>query len=290
MPFGNGIDSDCVAEACEYMRLTTAHYITPVCRGIDDDHGENYGSATFVTLRGRPYLLTNEHVPRMGLGHRLAHFVGEQQLAAVITFPFVCEPAPLDAAIARILPESLANGDRQVVPTEMIDTAFSPFAGEIMFVHGYPGDFGQFWQMVGTLRARSFPFATDLIPLPDLPGLDPEMHVAVSYPVNVHRTDGSVAFTPNPGGLSGSALWDTKYVAAGVNEWVPAGARIAAIIFGYVDNPRCLLAVKIEHVRRFILETLRHEAAYFRSIEKHSIPRDALSDWLWAEQLISGIE
>lgn len=289
MPFADGIDGDDVAEACEYMRHTIEPYITPVCRGIDDDRGENHGSATLVALRGRPYLLTNDHVPRLGIGHRLSHFVGQQDLAAAITFPFVGSPAPVDAAIARVRPETFANGDRQVVPAEMIDEMFSPAPGEIMFVHGYPADFGQFWQMVGTLRAKSFPFATDLIPLPDRPGLNPEMHVALSYPVNVHRTDGSVAFTPNPEGLSGSALWDTKYVAAGANEWVPAGARIAGLIFGFVGNPRCLLAVKIEHVRRFLVDALRHEAAYFRSVEERTVPRDALSDWLWAEELITGI-
>ena len=67
-------------------------------------------------------------------------------------------------------------------------------------------------------------------------------------------------------------------------------ARIAALIFGHRAEDNILLAVKISRVREFLVDALRHEAAYYRSLERNTPPWDALSDWLWAEKLISDIE
>jgi hypothetical protein len=75
-----------------------------------------------------------------------------------------------------------------------------------------------------------------------------------------------------------------------MGEWAPANARIAALIFGHHAPSQSLLAVKIEYVREFLLDVIRHEAAYYRSRERQTQPWDMLSDWLWAEQTITGIE
>jgi hypothetical protein len=130
--------------------------------------------------------------------------------------------------------------------------------------------------------------------------VDPLKHVAIRYALYAFGANGEPVQLPHPEGLSGSVLWDTKYVATGENDWGPVDARTAALIFGYYEDHanlfgqgaanRTLLAVKIEYVREFLLDALRHEAAYYRSLERGTAPEDALSDWLWAEQQITGID
>ena len=52
---------------------------------------------------------------------------------------------------------------------------------------------------------------------------------------------------PSPDGLSGSFLWDTKYVACGGQNWDPTLAKVAGVIIGYEDAR--LIAVKVELAR-----------------------------------------
>jgi len=133
--------------------------------------------------------------------------------------PFIAAPARLMRRLPASFPQRLqTETDRLILRGCSMRRSRLSLARSCSCT-GIRGDFGQFWSTVGTLCERSFHFTPDLIPIPDVPGLDPEMHVALSDPVNVHRTDGSVALTPNAGWLSGSAIWDTKYVAAGTNEW-----------------------------------------------------------------------
>jgi hypothetical protein len=288
MPYAPGIDGDAVAEVHAHMRLMTYPFITPISRQAVAGIGELHGSGTFVALRGRPYILTNEHVVRLGVGFRLAHFVGGGRFVSPIDFPFIAAPAPIDAAIARVLPEALVGGNRSVLPTSSIDERFRAVDGEVMFVNGFPVALEAF--DAGTLEAHATPLTVDLIDLPNRHDLDPAKHVAVRYPVGGHQLGGGAGLLPDPAGLSGSALWDTKYVASGANEWVPADAKVAGLIFGYLPNPSCLLATKIEVVREFLLDALRHEAAYYRYLETLDHPAGALSDWLWAEAETSDIE
>ena len=288
MPYAPSIDGDCIEEAHAYMRLTTYPFITPISRQAIAGIGELHGTGTFVELRGRPYILTNEHVVRLGEGFQLSHFVGGGRFVSSIDFPFLAAPFPIDAAIARVNPEVLVGGDRQVLPASSLDTTFFAVDGEIMFVNGYPVALEAF--DADTLRAHATPLSIDLIDLPPRHDLDPAKHIAVRYPVAGHQPGGQAGFLPEPVGLSGSALWDTKYVAAGTNEWVPGNAKVAGLIFGYNSDPSCLLATKIEVVRDFLLDALRHEAAYYRYLETLDHPTGALSDWLWAERQISEIE
>jgi len=287
MPYTPGIDADCIDEVHAHMQLTTYPFITPISRQAIAGIGELHGTGTFVELRGRPYILTNEHVVRLGVGFQLSHFVGGGRFVSNINFPFCAAPSPIDAAIARVNPEVLVGGDRQVLPASSLDTTFSPVDGEIMFVQGYPVNLEAF--DADTLRAHATPLTIDLIDLPIRHEIDPAKHIAVRYPIVGYQPGGQAAFLPDPVGLSGSALWDTKYVAAGANEWVPGNAKVAGLIFGYISNPSCLLATKIEVVREFLLDALRHEAAYYRYLETFDHPGGALSDWLWAEQEIAAI-
>jgi hypothetical protein len=235
MPYAAGIDGACLDECHAHMRLTTYPFITPICKQAIARIGELLGTGTFVELRGRPYILTCEHVVRQGVGFRLSHFIGGGRFTSSIDFPFMAAPSPIDAAIARVNPEVSVGGDREVLPASSLDRTFSPVEGELMFVNGYSCALEAF--DADTLRAHATPLTVDLIDLPLGDDLDPAKHIAVRYPVAACQPGGQTGFLPEPFGLSGSALWDTKYVAAGTDDWIPGNAKVVGLIFGYRSDP-----------------------------------------------------
>jgi hypothetical protein len=110
-------------------------------------------------------------------------------------------------------------------------------------------------------------FRVDYIELPMKPMLSQEMqstfshsrfdanlHIAVHYPrEGKSAADNSSVLLPMPNGMSGSAIWDTKYVAAleAGWKWSPAQAEICGIVWFFIGTPGpgVVLASKIEHVR-----------------------------------------
>jgi hypothetical protein len=133
--------------------------------------------------------------------------------------------------------------------------------------------------------ARTCPFATDLTDLPA--GFVPNMHFAITYPMKgVKDFHGKLASLPAPPGMSGSVVWDTKFVAMNGAGWDPSKSSVCGLIWAWDINKQCLIGTKIQFVRGVLLEHLRQEAAYFRSLRRREFPGDALSDWLWAERQI----
>jgi hypothetical protein len=272
------------------MRDHTIDFITPVSRALEHTYGEVEGSGTFVELRGTPYLLTNEHVARARMLYPLAHFLGNGELAARIVHPFQCITEPTDIAIARIDSEVLAMGTKRPAPTARIDFSFQPAGGEILFLHGFPGAQSHFSATYQGLLTRTFPYAVDVAPLPQ--GYDPDLYFALSYPAqgNVKTFEGRVTDLPNPEGLSGTVVWDTKVVANGAG-WTPEHAKVAGVVFGWNQQNHCLIATKTEIVCYFLLNALRREAAYFHwHLDRGEPLWDELTDWRWAEERVTGLE
>jgi hypothetical protein len=253
-----------------------------------ETYGEVVGSGAFLELRGQPYLLTNEHVARWRTQFRLAHFLNEGALAAAVVHPFRCVTEPEDVAVARIDADLLAHSTKRGVPATRIDQAFSAAEGEIVFIHGYPGVQSRFSALNQGVLARTCPYSTDLNTLPQ--GFDPNMHFAITYPTQgVQDFSGREAVLPNPSGMSGSLVWDTKYVSMDGRGWDPTRAKVCGLIWAWDINNHRLIGTKIDFVRAVLLEHLRLEAAYFRSLRREEYPGDYLSDWLWAEQAITDI-
>ena len=99
-----------------------------------------------------------------------------------------------------------------------------------------------------------------------IPKFDPTCHVLVEYPSEAPRP-GTIETSPliNPKGMSGSLLWDTKFVASGAdcNEWSADMSRVCGLLWdahpsehGDVDEPKVLSAIKIEHVVEAITRIL----------------------------------
>lgn len=285
MPFAPIVDADAVLRVGQAMRDHTAQFITPVCRSPVHTLAEVEGSGTYLELRGHSYILTNEHVAHAQLRYALAHFLNDGELAAAVVHPFRSVTAPEDIAVASIDADLLTNSTKRGVPAAQIDPVFQPAEGEILFIHGYPGVQGHISALNQGALARTFPFASDANTLP--PGFDSNLHFAITYPIQgVRDYQGREARLPVPGGMSGSLVWDTKFVALSGAEWDPSKAKACGLIWAWDVMHERLIGTKIEYVRRLLVEHLRMEAAYFRSLHRGESPGDALSDWLWAEQLI----
>jgi hypothetical protein len=114
---------------------------------------------------------------------------------------------------------------------------------------------------------------------------DSDKHVLVHFPSKAIQTpEEPLRALPNPKGMSGSLLWDTKFVASlsSGNAWSPNKAEVCGLLWGAHEKPEVTVATKIEHVRATLLHFLREEAAYFHSIERGWPSCDPLTDWIWA--------
>ncbi len=290
MPYAAHIDEGCIQEAGEYMRHYTHPFISPIAisTNAEDTEGEVFGSATFLRLLDKPYILTNEHVAKGSLEARLSFFQAGNRPAAAIVHPFQCVDKPIDAAVARIDEDLFATTGRQALPVGLIDERFRPEDGEILFIHGYPGIRSRWSALAGGILANTFPYATDQIPLPA--GYDAGLHFAMSFPDDIWDSRFRSLIRPNPRGLSGSVVWDTRYVAAGSGVWAPADARVCGLLWAYDERHQCLIATKIEAIRAFLLNAIQREAAFFHwLLDRQSVLWDAMTDWSWAEQRVPAL-
>jgi hypothetical protein len=289
------VTRDVLLRVAELLKWNTANYITPVCRNITNDEGELVGSATFVRLNGYPYLLTNEHVARARLQHTLSHFSGlDDRSVYRIIHPFYCLTYPTDAAFTRIDDLIEKKISRDFVSSACWETDYHPSDGEILFIHGYPGRNSHFSAIASGLLTRTLPFATPAVPLPPLPDkYDPDMHFAISFPRDIKMMDfnGRPADLPDPRGMSGSIVWDSRYVRLAKQDvqWCPQHAKPCGLIYAWEPDYDCLVGTKIQYVRAFLLQALRMEAAYFNWINRGKPENDALTDWIHAENIIETI-
>jgi hypothetical protein len=66
------------------------------------------------------------------------------------------------------------------------------------------------------------------------------------------------ASLPLPPGLSGSRLWNTRFVEAKMAKipWTPELALVTGVIWGWPSGLGCLIATRAEYLRSFLLEAL----------------------------------
>src|SRR5687768_4894743 len=96
--------------------------------------GRGWGTGNYASLRGKPYILTNEHVAiarsKFSLGHALRNLEDPDNKAFRIINPFQAVPHPVDAAITRIDEEVWALGQKSAIPSDRIAATYAPVPGE----------------------------------------------------------------------------------------------------------------------------------------------------------------
>lgn len=226
------------------------------CR--DEDHGRLVGSGTFFEHQDRFYILTARHVTneleqfdiqccsRSGL-----HGEGGDEPQILTSEPIVS--MNYDLAAIPIERSALDSTVRFINTTQFM--AASPRAsleeelrGDILFLHGYPGQTSQFFATWGELHSRTLPFTTFVNEDETTDEL-----LAVDFMHNNVRTleDGGSYRDVDPRGLSGCTLWKSNLSSYG-DEWCVSNARVAGVIFEWRGKTMVLDSVPAPKVLEFI--------------------------------------
>lgn len=254
------------ARVKDAMREWVKRFVTPISMSAEYGHGVSWGTGTYLKIADRHLLLTNNHViADVPEGGCLAHLPGPTDDYVAVVRPWCRVPYPIDVACTPI-PSFSSAGMKGAVPYELIESEYAPEQDEVLFWIGFPGFTADRHDAPTEARQRMTRFGSSL----DLPGLpmlsqvirnwngedeerfDPAVHVAVHYPSEARTAaDGPLTRLPNAKGMSGSLLWDTKYVESlrKSTSWSPNDARVCGLVWGVLDDPEVVLATKIEHVR-----------------------------------------
>lgn len=236
------------------MNRHTRPFVTPLTTS-DDDHVRLVGSGTYVTAHGQRLLLTCEHVARISpMEYR---FFGSDSVFRHPE-PFTSDPDPTDAAFARITDDAWSRAKHQAdavfyerfahqhsVATQTEPLFFRGFAGENAY-YGFDtheanaSGYCSQQKVVDELDSRIF----DIFWEPDNTTLS---HTSSAEAQKRMRFD-------DPGGFSGSLIWNTRYVEvsnAG-RQWNPAEAVVTGLLHRYDPKTKTLLALRIEHLRNWL--------------------------------------
>lgn len=242
-------------------------FAAPISMSEEDGSGTAWGSGTYFKGSNDTWILTAEHViSDVPTGGRLAHLpvdggdynaaFGKAEIAAW----------PIDAAGLPIYPDQrfLPPPSRITGPSTIADR-YSPVEEELLFIYGFPGYNVE--RNDPRLRDKLVVSRFNHLTIPGKPLLtqavitteniratnfDPTYHVAIHYPqAGTSASTGDVSPLPNAAGMSGCALWDTKFVACASQgiPWSPSFAQICGVVWAVLDDPEVIFATKIEHVR-----------------------------------------
>ncbi len=282
------------------MKGHTAPSLSQICGAIADDSGELAGSGTIIDLRGKPYLLTAEHVAarlfaQNADGSRkypsgLCHSVGNDQRMAYIANPWHAWPDSKDIAATRLGPEMLEGTSVAPLNASRFARNTDNLNYDLYFVHGWPGKLSRFTTFFDHgVTSTSQPYGGWLTDETDWPDFDPNVHLAITYPMtDLIDERGSPANLAYPDGVSGSLLWKTNRVGAG-SAWTPDMATVVGLVHRFDPVKQCLLATRIEYVKGILLFMLRSDSAFFRWNDRGRPQGDDWADWFAAEAEVRGL-
>jgi len=248
----NADDSEWMAiteRVLEDMDSETSRFVTPISRVIEHDYGELEGSGSYIEIAGIRYLITNEHVAARLQTHSLAHQFSGSSNVYRTREPFVANPYPYDVGLRRISDQHWHDSahEADVIAFNRIAPLHSPVDGELFFIAGYAGERSKF--SYGQLNSERIAYLMQSNEFPSNHG-DSNMHFAISYRPDLARsTKAHGQGLPDPHGLSGTLVWNTRYVELSQNnqKWTPDQALVTGIVWGWPSGDGCLLATKAEH-------------------------------------------
>jgi len=262
------------------MALRTKPALAAIYGVISKNDGELIGSGTFLRIRGKTHLLTAKHVIDLAKNYALlAHTTSCGGHPAPFSHPFRWLPKPVDLAVTCIDESALENTGVIPFNVETIATDSSGLERHFLFCHGYPCHKSKPIRIEGGgVHSESMPFHTsDATTSWDQ--FDPAIHTVVGYPdVGWFDANGPIP-RPDARCMSGSALWQTHRSSAPADIWTPDMAQIAGVLILWDQKSESLVATRAEVVRDFLLDAVRHEAAYFRWRDRGEPQADDWADW-----------
>lgn len=236
------------------MKMFTQKFATPVSRVIDHDYGISEGTGNYIEISGRSHLLTNEHVAQALNTHSLSHqFLNDDTVYRVIGL-FHAEKWPLDVAVSAIEDKVWTSKPHDSKPISEDKWALAHVAvpGELLFMKGFAGAGAKFH--FGALISSATSYSCREVSLPTDDRFHSRFHFGLDYrPDKATELDGRSL--PDPHGLSGSLVWNTRLVecTAKQEKWTPDCARVTGLVWGWPSSAACLVATRAEYVRSFLL-------------------------------------
>lgn len=255
-----------VQKMLEHVR----HFVTPISKVINHDHGEAWGTGSYIEINSRRFLITNEHVAKKLISHSIGHQFCESDSVVRCLNPMVALPAPEDVAVALIEEDvwNICQHRAATIPYTRFAPKHAPVDGELLFMAGYSGERSFF--SFGTLVSPGTPYLTQEVVMPTTEG-DPVFHFALHYlPDKASSTEERARGLPDPHGFSGSLIWNTRFVevtsVGGV--WTPEDAVITGIVWGWPSGEGCLIATRVEHFSlQMVTQKAIDEAQKMRGFE-----------------------
>ena len=248
-----------VADMTAYLR----QYRVAIYEHIDD-YGKGWGSGSYLRLGNRIFILTNEHVAHIRAHDRtLAYQYNSQEDIRRIVGNHYEYPAPLDLALLPVCMNAWSDhsNSSKAIEIDQISIGHNPVPAELLTFSGFSGDNVQFH--FNTLFSECTCYTARETELPRDDRFSPQYHFSLDYRPDLASTVNGKQGLPLPPGLSGSTVWNTRFVEArmaGVT-WTPELAKVTGVVWGWPSTHGCLIATRAEFLRSFLLEPYRLESA-----------------------------
>ena len=220
------------------------------------DHGKPWGSGSFLKLGDRRFVLTNEHVAKVRRsGARLGVRMEGQDNLLVLAGDHVELRWPWDLALIPVSDAAWSAVEHcsLTISVDQISHAHVAAPTEVFAFSGYAGERTHFiWGEMQFGASTSLAREVELEPDPEI---DPRFHFGLSYLPDRATTVVGDRGLPDPHGMSGSTVWNTRFVEAKLNSLVssPEMAIVTGVALGWPSGQGAIAATRTEHVRSFLL-------------------------------------
>ncbi len=258
------------ADVRQRMAAHVYPFVTPISATEDLTRGWVHGTGNYLSIGKQRFIVTAGHVVEDAEGVHLCHLPGPTDAFVLCPSLMLVDPWPVDAALGKLGAE-WGTASKEAIPKSWIARRLNPVPDELFFFMGFPGSTAARNEPItdlnrrynwggGLLTSPCVPFVMQAPRerLPALEDYEPTKHVALHYPAKASSGPGMPEVDlPNPKGLSGSFLWDTKRVAAlsRGRQWTPNEARVCGIIWQAHTKPEIVVATRIEFVRPLLCRT-----------------------------------
>jgi hypothetical protein len=256
-----------------------------------DPPGDLHGTGWFVEIEKQKFMLTCEHVAEeLSRSMLCASFHGSEA-GFNLNNPVSSLTYPLDVALTAITENTwrLVEHEARCIPTSLFAKRHAPVPGELMYIAGYPGELGRVWPampsnsdddmvesglqlyttavLVCQIQEYFDPVLDDEVPRP-VEGLHFLLPYTPEHAVYMH--DDQDEPLPRAPGLSGSLVWNTRYieVTSAGGTWRPEDALVTGIVWGNSTKAGVLVATPVQHILSFFQHTadnIKAELPYWSS-------------------------
>lgn len=249
-----------VPDVVTRMHSHVTQYATAISKH-HGDHGEAWGTGSYIQLGDRVFILTNDHVARARSPNQmlLHQFQGDEDMHPIIG-DHIAFPLPLDLALLPVDQEKWETRPHKskAIVLDQISLAHTPVETELLTFAGYSGERSGFY--FNTLFTPGTTSTSREVPLPDDERFSPRFHLGLDYKPDLAENVVGGAGLPCPPGFSGSAVWNTCFVESKMarQEWSPDLARVTGVVWGWPSSVGCIVATRSEYLRSFLLSASEH--------------------------------